>query len=163
MSVINTNDVSTLLPNMRAYLTTLGLVKTPGVVGDAPPMWLDPSKGVPYPGQTKDLGPNESHPTLVLGAYPATGIPSRPFEGFYRQKGVSIYIRGSKSPFVQKIYERGLLPALHDVRDISMNGLLVNQSMCSRDLARVGADENGYVYACEFMMDMFSPESSTYG
>jgi len=148
---------------MRVYLNGLGVVRAPSQSGNLPPMWLDRWKGVPYPGQTKDLGPGESDPDLVLGAYPATGIPSRPFEGFYRQKGVSIYIRGRTSPLVQEIYEQGLLPALHDVRNIDMNGLLVNQSMSSRDLARVGADSNGYVYACEFMMDMFSPESPNYG
>lgn len=157
---INSYDVSYLLEGMRDYLIELGIVRSPRVAGSTPPMWLDRWKGVPYPGQEQDLGPNEGHPDLVLGAYPATGIPSRPFEGFYRQKGVSIYIRGRTSPLVQQIYERQLLPALHDVRNVNMGGLQVNQSMNSSDLARIGADKNGYVYACAFMMDLFMPESA---
>lgn len=158
MSVNNT-AIDTLLPGMRSYLNGLGIVRSPSDPGPLPTMWLDRWKGVPYPGQTQDLGPGEDSPNLVLGAYPATGIPSRPFEGFYRQKAVTIYIRGVNSPLVQQIYERQLLPALHDVRNVNMGGLQVNQSMNSRDLARIGADKNGYVYACEFMMDLFMPES----
>jgi hypothetical protein len=155
--MVNTFDVATLLPNMRAYLVSLGIVRSPAVSGPLPPLWLDRSKGVPYPGQKEDLGPTEGHPDLVLGAYPATGIPSKPFEGFFRQKGVTIYIRGRTSPLVQHIYENQLLPALHDVRNIDMNGLLVNQSMSYRDLQRIGADTNGYVYNCEFLCDLYSP------
>lgn len=158
MSVNNT-AIDTLLPGMRDYLIGLGIVRSPSVAGVLPPLWLDRWKGVPYPGQTQDLGPTESNPDLVLGAYPATGIPSRPFEGFYRQRGVTMYIYGRTSPLVQQIYERQLLPALHDVRNVNMGGLQVNQSMNSRDLARIGADKNGYIYACEFMMDLFMPES----
>jgi hypothetical protein len=158
--MVNTFDVATLLPNLRLYLVGLGTVRIPSVKGSAPPLWLDRWQGVPAPGDSTDLGPNEMSPDLVLGAYPATGIPSKPFEGFYRQKGVTIFIRGVKSPMVQDFYENKLLPVLHDVRNIDMNGLLVNQSMSSRDLARIGADANGYVYNCEFMMDMYSPERS---
>jgi hypothetical protein len=156
--MVNTFDVATLLPNLRIYLAGLGIVRAPTTKGSLlPPLWLDRAKGVPFPGQTEDLGPGETHPNMVLGAYPTTGIPSRPFEGFYRQKGVTIYIRGRQSPMVQALYENQLLPALHDVRNIDMNGLLVNQSMNSRDLSRIGADSNGYVFSCEFMLDLFSP------
>lgn len=155
--MINSWDASTLLPNVRAYLMGLGVVRTPSVAGPLPPMWLDRKKGVPYPGQTQDLGPTESDPDLVLGAYPETGIPSRPYEGFYRQKGITIYIRGRTSPLVQRLYENQLLPAMHDVRNLAMGDLQVNQSMSVRDLQRVGADANGYVYNCEFMVDLFGP------
>jgi hypothetical protein len=157
---IDTIGVDLLLPSMRTYLVGLDIVRLPGTPNNPlPPLWLDLWKGVPYPGQTQDLGPTESNDNLVLGAYPATGIPSKPFEGFYRQKGVTLYIRGRTSPLVQQIYERQLLPALHDVRNINMGGLQVNQSMCSSDLSRIGADKNGYVYACTFMMDLFTPHS----
>ena len=158
MSVNNT-AVDTLLPSVREYLNGLGIVRSPNVPGPLPPMWLDRWKGVPYPGQTEDLGPGESNDNLVLGAYPATGIPSRPFEGFYRQKGMTLYIRGKTSPMVQRIFERQLYPALHDVRQITMGGLLVNESMLSSDLSRIGADKNGYVYSCGFMLSLFTPES----
>lgn len=157
MSPLDSWDASTLLSSVRAYLIGLDICRVPAVAGPLPPMWLDPKKGVPYPGQKQDLGPTESHPDLVLGMYPETGIPSKPFEGFYRQKAVTIYIRGSKSPLVQALFENQLYPALHDVRNLVMGSLQVNQSMMARDLQRIGADANGYVYNCEFMLDLFAP------
>lgn len=155
--MVSSWDASTLLPNVRTYLIGLGVVRQPSVAGPLPPMWLDRKKGVPYPGQKQDLGPTESNDDLVLGAYPETGIPSKPFEGFFRQKGITIYIRGRTSPLVQRIYENQLLPAMHDVRNLAMGDLQVNQSMSVRDLQRIGADANGYVYNCEFMVDIFGP------
>jgi hypothetical protein len=145
---------------MRAYLASLGIVRAPADNGTLPPLWLDRWKGIPYPGQVQDIGPGESHKDLVLGAYPETGIPSAPFEGFYRQKAVTIYIRGRTSPLVQTLYENQLMPALHDKRNYDMNGLQINQSLLFRDLQRLGADENGYVYNCEFMFDLFGPNGS---
>lgn len=157
---IDTIGVDLLLPNLRTYLIGLDIVRLPGTANSLlPPLWLDRYKGVPYPGQTEDLGPTEGNNDLVLGAYPATGIPSKPFEGFYRQKGVTLYIRGRTSPLVQRIYERQLLPALHDVRNVNMGGMLVNQSMNSSDLSRIGADKNGYIYVASFMLDVFQAES----
>jgi hypothetical protein len=81
---IDTIGVDLLLPSMRTYLVGLDIVRLPGTPNNPlPPLWLDLWKGVPYPGQTQDLGPTESNDNLVLGAYPATGIPSKPVEGFY--------------------------------------------------------------------------------
>lgn len=142
------------------YLRSLEIVRLPSDAAlpyrDLPPMWNDPRKGVPYPGQTEGLGTTESHPDLVLGAYPSTGIPSAPYEGFYKQKAVTIFIRGRTSPLIQSFYENKLYKALHDKRNISMDGLQVNQSMCFRDLQRIAADNNGYVYNCEFMVDLWA-------
>ena len=150
----------TLLPCLRTYLAGLEVVRDPNTPNNTlPPLWLDPWRGTPYPGQAEGVGKYGLHPTLVLAAYPETGIPSQPFQGFYRQKAVTIFLRGKTSPPVQAMFEQGLLANLHDKRNFLMDTLQINQSMNYRDLQRVGADENGFIYSCEFLFDLFGPEN----
>lgn len=154
-----TGDTSTLLPNFREYLIATGLVRSPNTAGDSqgnpPPLWLDPRFGIPYPGQTENVGEYGFNRTFVLGAYPATGIPSPPFEGFRQQRGIEIWYRCTTSPPIHKLHEN-LRPYIHDIRNFSMNGLLVDQSMLTRELQRISSDNEGYVYNCEIMLDLWS-------
>jgi hypothetical protein len=149
-----------LLPAMRDFLIDQGLVRKPSVAGIEPPMWLDPRRGVPYPGQTEGLDSSgvETDNGLVLGAYPSTGIPSAPFEGFLVKLGAAIWYRGTKSPTVQSTHEQ-IRGVLHDRRNLNFNGLIINQSMMTREIQRIGSDERGFIYNCEFMFDMWA---STY-
>lgn len=147
-----------LLPALRDYLVAQGFVRSPTTPNsyqptDLPPLWLDPKKGVPYPGAT--LGPNESHPTMVLGAYPATGIPSQPFEGFLVQSGVTLWYRSTKSPLIMALHER-IRGVLHDRRDLNMNGLLVNEAILVRELQRIGSGEEGFTYSCEYKFQLWN-------
>lgn len=154
-----TPDSSTLLPNLREYLIATGLVRNPNIPGDAnsnpPPVWLDPRYGVPYPGQEENVGEYGYHPTMVLGIYPTTGIPSKPFEGFIQQRAVEIWYRCTTSPPIQVMHE-ALRPYIHDIRNFSMNGLITEQAMLSRELQRISADDEGYVFNCEVMFDLWS-------
>jgi hypothetical protein len=160
--VPNSYDPALLLMKQRMYLRSLLVCRLPrdqaAPYATLPPMWNDPREGVPYPGQTEGLATYETNADMVLGAYPSTGIPSRPYEAFYRQKGVTIFIRGRTSPIIQDFFEHKLYPNLHDIRNVDMDGLQVNQVMCIRDLQRIGADANGYVYNCEFLFDMWGPD-----
>lgn len=159
---VNTFDPATLLPFLRSYLRNADIARAPSDASDLsiPPMWIDPRNGVPYPGQTEGLDApgEESHPDVVLGLYPATGIPSKPFEGFYRQDAVTIVIRGRMSPDVRSTFE-AIKPLLHDQRNYSLNGLQVNQSMMTRDLQRISSDANGFVYNCEFLFDLWDQDA----
>lgn len=143
-----------LLPSMRQYLINAGVCRRPKDAGTRPPMWLDPKKGVPYPAQTEGLGPNESS-DFVLAAYPSTGVPSAAYEGFIVKRNVTIWYRNMFSPPIQAIHEqiRGLL---HDRRNYSMNGLLINESLFFRDIQRIEADERGYLYNCEVQFEMWA-------
>lgn len=165
MSPVNTFDPATLLPNLRAFMITAGLVRLPATAGDFPPMWLDPKRGIPYPGQTEGLGASEGtnkddgRGGLVVAAYPATGIPSGPHEGFLVKKAAAIWYRSLKSPTIQSFHEqiRGLL---HDQRNYSLNGLAVNQSLFSRECQRVTSNEEGFVYNCEIMFDLWAEDNT---
>lgn len=147
-----------LLPSMRQYLIDAGVTRRPKDAGAQPPMWLDPRKGIPYPGQTEGLAANESHPSMVLAAFPATGTPSVAYEGFIVKANATIWYRGLNSPPVQVLHEqiRGLL---HDRHDYYMNGLWISESLFFRDKQRISSDERGYVYNCEVQFEMWA---STY-
>lgn len=159
MSVV-TFDSSTLLPNLRAFLADHGLTRDPNTQGtpDPPPMWLDPKLGIPYPGQTDSrVGQYGSHPSMVLAAYPETGIASQPFEGFFQRRAVSIWFRALKSPDIQRKHN-DIYAVLHDQRDYSLNGLQVNQSMMTRELQRISSDDEGYTYNTEYMFDLWGSD-----
>lgn len=144
-----------LLPALRDYLAAQGIARVPRVAGSGHPMWIDRKRGIPYPGQIEDLGPNESDPELVFGLYPATGIPSAPFEGFLVKLGATIWYFGKTSPPIQTAHEQ-IRGVLHDRRNLNMNGLLVNQAQLSREIQRITSNQEGYLYNCEYMFDMWN-------
>lgn len=144
-----------LLPALRDYLIAQGLVRKPSVAGSEHPMWLDRKRGIPYPGETEGLGPNESDPQLVLGVYPATGVPPAPYEGFLVKLGAAIWYFGKTSPIIQTMHEQ-IRGALNDRRNLNMSGLLVNQAQLTREIQRITSSDEGYVYNCEYMFDMWN-------
>lgn len=146
-----------LLPALRDYLTAQSLGRKPAdATADPtlPPIWLDPKRGIPYPGEKRDNAV-EQHPDLVLALYPATGVPSVPFEGFLVKLGVAIWYRAKLSPTAQTHHEK-IRGMLHDKRDLNFNGLSVNQSQMTREIQRISSDERGYVYNCEYMFDLWN-------
>lgn len=146
-----------MIPALTDYLVAQGLVRKPDDAGSLPPVWRDPRKGVPYPGQKMDG--NQSHPTLVLALYPATGIVSVPYEGFLVKLGVAIWYRGKTSPAIQAMHER-IRGVLNDHHNIMMNGLLVNQAQMARENQRIASDERGFIYNCEYMFDLWNSSYS---
>lgn len=167
MSPIDTYDPASLLPNLRAFLISNGVGRVPRDAADAPPIWLDPDRGIPYPGQSEGLGPNE--PTtvdrphgiggLVLAIYPATGIPSPPHEGFLVKLGATIWYRSMLSPEIQSMHET-IRALLSDRRNYSLNGLQVNESLLTREIQRVTSNEDGYVYNCEYLFLLWGPDDA---
>lgn len=167
MSPINTFDSATLLPNLRAFLVTAGICRTPAVSGSLPPCWLDPKRGIPYPGQTEGIAPGENSTVdkdsgiggMVLAIYPETGIPSPPHEGFYQQRAVTIFYRSQLSPEIQSVHE-SIRAVLNDQRNYSLNGLQVNESIMVRELQRIDSDERGYVYNTEYMFHLWGDDNA---
>lgn len=160
---VNTFDPASLLPNLRAFLVTAGICRVPAVAApdDNPnlaPMWLDPKRGIPYPGQSEGLQEAEVGPQMVLAAYPETGIPSIAHEGFYVRKPASIWYRCISSPPIQSLHEQ-IRALLHDQRNYSLNGLQVNQSLFSRECQRVTSNEEGFIYNCEIMFELWSDDT----
>jgi hypothetical protein len=156
---VDTFDPSALLPNFVAFLRDNDLARRPSDATDQelPPVWIDPRTGVPYPGQIEGMEPEESHPNVVMAVYPSPGIPSQPFQGFYRQDIAQLYIRARLSPLVRSTFE-AIRAIIHDQRNYSLHGLQVNQSMLYRDLTRVSSDNDGFVYDCEFIFDLWGPD-----
>jgi hypothetical protein len=154
-----TPGAETLMSSFRAYLINLGFARTPNTEGDLnsnpPPLWLDPRDGIPYPGQEKNVGQYGYHPSMVLGAYPSTGIPSQPFEGFIQTRAIMLWYRCIKTQPIMQLHEQ-LRPYIHDIRNFSMNGLVTNQAMLSRELQRISSDEEGFVYNCEIQFSLWS-------
>jgi hypothetical protein len=167
MTPVNTFDPASLLPNLRAFLVEAGVARVPRDAGSLPPCWLDPKRNIPYPGQTEGLGPNEGTVVdtkhgiggLVIAIYPETGIPSIPHEGFYVRSAVAIWYRSQLSPEIQAAHRtmRGLI---HDVRNYSLNGLQVNQSLIFRELQRIGSDGEGYTYNSEYMFELWGDDNA---
>lgn len=165
---INTYDPASLLQNLRAFLVNNGVCRiprNPSGTPPVPPCWLDPERGIPYPGQTQGLGPNEgtivNKPRiggLVLAIVPATGIASPPHEGFLVRLGATIWYRSALSPEIQSMHER-IRALLSDQRNYSLNGLAVNESLLTREIQRVTSNEEGYVYNCEYMFLLWGPDN----
>lgn len=153
-----------LLPSMRAFLRAAGVVRLPAdtpTSGGPPPMWLDPKKGIPYPGQTEGIQANEGDPKLVMAAYPSTGIPSAAYEGFIVRMNATIWYRALNTPIAAAKHEQ-IRSLLHDKRNYSMNGLLVNESLFFREFQRINSDERGFVYNCELTFTLMMADTYTY-
>jgi hypothetical protein len=165
MSPITTYDPATLLPNLRSFLIDNCVGRVPRDAADAPPVWLDPKKGIPYPGQTEGLGINESTDItderggLVLAIFPATGIVSPPHEGFLVRLGATIWYRSMLSPVIQSMHET-IRALLSDQRNYSLNGLQVNESLLTSENQRVTSNEEGYVYRCEYMFMLWAEDNT---
>lgn len=163
-SPVTTFDPASLLPNMRQFLIDNSVGRLPRDEADAPPIWLDPKKGIPYPGQSEGLGPNEQTTItdgiggMVLAIVPATGIPSPPHEGFLVRLGATVWYRSMVSPAIQSMHET-IRALLSDRRNYSMNGLQVNESLLTREIQRVTSNEEGYVYNCEYMFLLWGPDN----
>jgi hypothetical protein len=162
---VNTYDPASLLPNLRAFFVTAGIARIPAVAGSEAPCWLDPLNGIPYPGQTDGLGPNENSVVnkasglggLVLCINPETGIVPIAHEGFYQRRAVMIWYRSMLSPEIQNAHEQ-VRSAIQDKRNYSLNGLQVNQSLMMRELQRVASNAQGYVYNTEYLFDLWGDD-----
>jgi hypothetical protein len=125
-----------LLPALQAYLAAEDVVRAPEDAGELPPLFLEPD-AVPAPGEGTNAA--EAHPTIVLAAFSAPGVPPPDYESFLRVDGVQIYMRVS-DPADAIALEAELRSHLVDRRDWQMAGLHINVSRMYADLTRLGYD-----------------------
>lgn len=139
-----------LLTYLRDYLVSEGLVRVPRVAGAAPPLYLEPKEGVVAPGEAENA--TESHPTLVLGAFRATGVAPRRHQSFIRIDMIDLVVRAANPRPAFDLHDE-LRGALVDKRHWSMAGLLIEESLMFRDLQRVSSDANGWTFTTEFSFE----------
>lgn len=144
---------TTLLTSMRTFLTGLTLARSPSVPGAAPPLWLEPLEGVPAPGEG-DAGTTVG-PTLVLGAFIAGGIASRPYESFWRRDHVDLWFRGKKATDCLSA-EPAIRAALVDKRNWAMSSLTIIDSGEWRPMQPLERDEQGFTYVAAYWFETFS-------
>lgn len=145
-----------LLPNLRAYLVTEGVVRVPRVAPtpqapDAPPLWLDPEKGAPAPGDMKGV---EDGP-LVVTALPGGGIPPERQLAERRIDIVDFWIRSHSSPEISE-FEDALRAALIDKRAWNMADKFVIESLQWRPLQPFTRDEQGLIYITAYSFETFA-------
>jgi hypothetical protein len=81
---------------------------------------------------------------------------------FRRIDMVEIWLRGRTWPLVSDFYDL-LRPKFVDKsagetkRNWQMAGVTVLESLVFRELQRIGSDENGWTFNCEFSFEIFQP------
>lgn len=144
-----------LLPALRRYLVTEGIVRVPGTFGTDPPLWLEPRNGVPAPGD-QNVNPIEDHPDVVLGAYIPNGLPRRPYEqNVLRTDFVDFRIRARLAPFAHAIAD-DLHEALADKRDWLMDDLRIIETLNVRPLGWLASDEQAYDFVMQFSVERYA-------
>jgi len=145
-----------LLKGIRNYLISQGVVRDERVPGTAPPLWIAPRHGTPAPGQSEGLNPTEVGQDVVASISKTSGIAPQSMEGFIRKDGVQFVVRARKAPFGYA-FEQQVRVALNDKRGWMMDNVPVNESLLYRDLAPIGADDQGYIFTFEYMFNLWGP------
>lgn len=142
-----------LLPPLRDYLIAQGIVRRPSVAGALAPLWLDPRKGVPAPGEGTNA--TEKNNDVVLGAFQVSGFPRPPYEAsVLRMDAVDVWIRARIAPLAYQKAD-AIIAALNDKRQFDMAGLTIVECLLFRPLQRLGSDENGFDFTMQFSFERF--------
>lgn len=134
-----------LLPEVRAYLVAQSLARVPSTAGAAAPMWLEPRKGTPAPGESPGQNATEIGPTLVIAAWPGGGIPPASYESGFREDIVDFEIRARTAPVAHE-WEEQARAALIDKRNWSMGAITIIESLLWRPMQLLSHDEQSYTY-----------------
>lgn len=134
--------MATILDHFKAHLISQGLVRDPNTAGSLPPVWRDPEKGVPEPGEGNGV---QIGTDAVVGLMHAGGFPAAPYESEWRQERVDVVIRAVKSPVG---YELGgeVRRVTVDRRNWMMGGITVLQSDEFAPLQPVRPQTQGYMF-----------------
>lgn len=145
-----------LLQSFRDHLIANGIARKPSVAGSAPPMWLERKQGVPAPGEGDNA--TEIGATLVLGAFMATGIPPRPYEGFIRTDGVQLILRADNASRLRPL-EEAIRELVNDRRDFILgSGLWIESMYLFRDMSIIDRDpEQGCTASLEYQATTWGP------
>lgn len=142
-----------LLTSLRDHLVTAGVVRDPLVAGPLPPLWREPRDGVPAPGEGDSA--SEVGATLVVGAFIATGIPPKPYEGFIRTDAVELIIRASKASLL-KPFEEQVREAVNDRRNFYMGTLWVESAYLFRDMAIIDrSTDGGWTASLQYLFSLW--------
>lgn len=151
-----------LLTALRDHLVTAGVVRKPSVVGAAPPLWVEPPRGVPAPGEGNN--PAEISATLVIGTFLTGGFAPGPFESYMRKPIVDIRFRGRAEPSAQPLIEStelAITKQLIDKRDFMLgtpgNQLHIIECEQWRALQRLGSDAQGFEYVTAYWFELARP------
>lgn len=144
-----------LLTALRDHLVTQDVVRDPRVAGAQPPLWLEPRRGAPAPGE--GTGAEVGDP--VLAAFRAGGLTPTPARGYARQDIVSFTARSSDAAGSHDL-ENALRvelapPPLGRRYDFTMGGLYVIECQLWRALQPAGADDQGFTFTFAFLFETY--------
>jgi hypothetical protein len=145
-----------LLENLRAYLATQGVVRSPRTAGSLPPLWVAPRFGCPAPGQTDGLQTVEVGTDLVAAINPATDIPPARYEGWLRKNHIELIIRARIVPLALS-FENAVRANINDRRGWIMGSVPIIESLLFRGLQPLGSDNLGYTFVCEYQFEIEGP------
>ena len=138
-----------LIEALRDHLVAAGLVRDPRVAGPLPPCWRTPANGVPAPGE----GTTTERGDLVVGLFPAPGIPMRSFDaGVLRKDGVDIRIRSKTAPAAIAL-DDAIRAELSDRRAYDLAGLTIVESLLERPLDLIVSDDQGFDFLAGYVFE----------
>jgi hypothetical protein len=136
---------------LRNHLVGADLVRDPDTAGPRPPLWLSPRGGLPAPPTATTIN------DVVIGAFVAPGIPPARHEGWLRLDSVDLRIRCRVAPQAIRT-EQQLNLELGDRRAWQMGTLLIHESLKTRDLQMVDADDTqGMTFLVQFSFQYTDP------
>jgi hypothetical protein len=146
-----------LLDAFREHLIANGVVRSPksaaGKEAGLPPLFLEPKKGAPAPGDFD--GKVEDGP-VMLTAFRATGIPSAPFASWLNQDHVELRFRCAAAQAFDAI-EALVRAQFVDRRNwMTSSGLLVVESGEYRRAQRLGGDAKSVSWSSEYWFQTYS-------
>lgn len=146
-------NAAEVLNALRTHLVARSVARVPRVAGSAPPLWIEPRKGTPAPGEGQN--PVERGANAVLAIFQGGGVPVRPYESWHRLDLVDIWLR-TKSATVAFALEAQLRDELADRRDWLMGGLQVIESTNWRALQRVSSDEQSFTFTLAYLFEVYA-------
>lgn len=145
-----------VLPALRDHLATEGIVREPRTAGAVPPLWLDPRRGAPAPGEGSAP---ETDAEVVLAAFLTGGVPPEFGEGYSRRDVVDLHIRTTRAPRAKQLEEQlvaELAPAPYGARFAwDLAGLFVIESRMWRALQPLTHDEQSYTFVVAFLIETY--------
>jgi hypothetical protein len=143
--------VSDLLTELRAHLVGEDIVRVPRTPGPRPPLFLEPRRGVPAPGEGKDP---ERGVDAVIGAWISGGIPPRPYESWQRRQIVDLRLRTAEGGRAHEL-DAAIRAVLIDRRAWTMGTLRVLESQLWRELQPLGAGEQGFEHVVAYVFQLY--------
>lgn len=144
----------TLLDYLRDHLIGETVVRDPRTAGALPPFWREPRNGAPAPGEGSS--PVEIGADATVSAFLTGGIPSRPYESFWRKDIVDLWVRTKTAPTAIQL-DAQIRAALIDKRAWDMAGLLIIESEQWRPFQRLGSDAQGFTYVVSYLFETYVP------